>query len=313
MNTLFNKPERLLRHLEIGLFLGLIGGLSVARTIDETPSTWQRYFVTWLILSVFLIPVLLLVWYKPRLKQRLSPGKYLLVWLAGFVGYLSISLLIPLNLAGLTQSFFVSAAFSVLLLELLLEGNRYVQMQVRQRRFMQKFGLEKAIILSITLISVTLSAMAVSSLNIPEYHSPDRLLIGFVFDPAKIVGNFGDFLSFGLQFLLIYLSGYLFFYINSHFLVSYILKQRGLILYILSVLATIALLYPIIAQALLALPLNAVLGGIFSENAFKLENAFGALAIMLVSLPVVLALQWFNQNNRIVSLEKEKAQPNSIY
>ncbi len=39
-----------------------------------------------------------------------------------------------------------------------------------------------------------------------------------------------------------------------------------------------------------------------------MENAFGAIFILLLSLPVVLALQWSRQNNRIMALEKEKAE-----
>ncbi len=47
---------------------------------------------------------------------------------------------------------------------------------------------------------------------------------------------------------------------------------------------------------------------IFSVNHFLLENAYGAIIIILLSLPVVLALQWSRQNGRIMALEKEKAE-----
>jgi LytS/YehU family sensor histidine kinase len=55
------------------------------------------------------------------------------------------------------------------------------------------------------------------------------------------------------------------------------------------------------------LPFSKLLGGIFSQNPFVWENAFGAILILLISLPILLAVQWSRQNTRIVLLEKEKA------
>jgi LytS/YehU family sensor histidine kinase len=80
------------------------------------------------------------------------------------------------------------------------------------------------------------------------------------------------------------------------------------ILYCLAGLAVVGIVYPIIAQLLALLPMTARLGNIFAENPFAFENGFGAIVIILLSLPVVLALQWSKQNSRIISLEKEKAQ-----
>ena len=80
-------------------------------------------------------------------------------------------------------------------------------------------------------------------------------------------------------------------------------------IYILSLAVTIAVLYPLLAQFLILLPINKVFGReIFGSNPFDMENAMGAVAIMLISLPIVLALQWGKQNNQILSLEKEKSQ-----
>ncbi|WP_185731483.1 sensor histidine kinase [Larkinella rosea] len=309
-NTFIFKPERLLRHPEPWLFFGLASGISIGNSLTNRPTTWVTYLQSLLTVSLLLLPVLVVAWYKPVWKQQLSTRAYGQRWLACFAVYLPLGTVIfayttPFDLPN---SLFVIAGFYAFLLELLLESADYVQKQVRRRRWLQKFGLEKAIMASITLISVTLAAMAVSSMGNPTYDTKEQLLIAFVLDFGQIARHFGTFLFFTLQFLLMYLSGYLFFYVNSQLLVSHVLKQKGLIFYALSVLATIALLYPLVAQGLLALPVNDRLGGFFSSNPFQLENAFAALTIMLVSLPVVLALQWFNQNSRIVALEKEKAE-----
>ncbi|AOM81009.1 hypothetical protein BFS30_24995 [Pedobacter steynii] len=86
------------------------------------------------------------------------------------------------------------------------------------------------------------------------------------------------------------------------------MKNQGRVIYVLSVLATVGILYPLIGQFLISLPINSIMGGIISSNPFKMENAFSAMGIMVISLPIVLALQWARQNSQIISLEKEKTQ-----
>jgi sensor histidine kinase YesM len=195
-----------------------------------------------------------------------------------------------------------------ILLELLLVINAYYRKKIVKIKWMQGLSLEKAILISITIISIALSAMAVSSMDDPLYHNNGQLLIAFRFIPGKIVQHFGSFVSLTVQFLLIYLAGYLFILINSRFLIPKVLKQYGLITYILSMLTAVAFLYPPTAQILKILPINDLMGPIFPSNPFVMENAVAAISILLLSLPVLLSQQWTKQNNQIVSLEKEKAQ-----
>jgi sensor histidine kinase YesM len=209
--------------------------------------------------------------------------------------------------AARPSGLFVTSAICTIFLEMLLSANAYYQRRMRQGAWMRKIGLDKAVLISLLLISVILSAMAVSSLHDPAYHTKDRLLIGYEFSPGKILAHFGTFLAFIAQFLFMYLCGYLLYYLNSRWLVAKVLKQQGIMLYALSVLAMVAFLYPVLGQLLIWLPVNRVLGGMFRDDPFVFENAFSALAIILSTLPVVLAMQWAKQNNRIVSLEKEKS------
>jgi hypothetical protein len=125
---------------------------------------------------------------------------------------------------------------------------------------------------------------------------------------VSVFTYFGTFIGFVVQFVFMYLCGYFFFYVNDRLLVPMVLKKKGLVLYILAGMTVVAVTYPVISQLLLLLPINKRMGGIFMDNPFTLENAGGAILIILLSLPVVLAIQWSKQNNRIVSLEKEKVE-----
>ena len=311
MNTT-NHPsatrDLLYRYLDFLLFAGLWLWLGIFQVAELKQGFWGAFINTLLITGVVQLPGLVFAWFKPRLK---GTGQYSKAWIVCFLVALPAVTLCQLWLLPKPHDpfFIITAALSSFTLALLLIVNDYYRKQAKQIKWLKKIRLESAVLISLILIAVAISAMGVSSMGIPAYDKPNQLLIGYEFSPVKILTHWWTFLGFTAQFLFMYLMGYLFFFINSRVLVSRILKQKGLVMYILSVLVTMAFLYPVIGQLLTFLPINEVFGrSIFPDNPFSLENAFGVSGIMLISLPIVLALQWADQNTRIVSLEKEKAQ-----
>jgi hypothetical protein len=301
----------LTRHYETLLYIGLLCWVAISQVLEEGSGSWGDYLRLLLLLVLVLLPVLVFSWYKVQWKQSLSSEGYLLRW------FLCFGLYLPLVMFGISslvkpgsvyQFLLVIGAGCCLLLELLLVINTWYQQRLRQWKWIQRLSLEKSILISITFISLILAVMGVSSIGNPKYDMPDRLLLGFEFNLVRIFTHLGTFLSFTIQFLLMYLCGYFFFFINNRVLVPKILKPKGLILYCLGGLAMVGITYPLVAQLLTMLPINRVVGMIFSSNPFLMENGFGAIIIILLSLPVVLALQWGSQNNRIITLEKEKAE-----
>lgn len=300
-----------IKHQEFILLVGLILWLSIFHITETKLLEWSSYLYCALILGITLLPALTFALNKTHFRETLTAQHYTIYWCACFLLVQPVFTAFCISLApqNYAASLFIEASVAAIALEFLLILNFYYQKKAKEAKWLKKISLEKAVFLSLVLISLIIAAMGTSSLNNPEYHSKERLLIGFEFSLTKIVSNFGMFLSFFIQFLFMYLCGYLFFIINSRILVSHVLKQKGFILYGLSVLATIAILYPLLAQLLISLPINETLGrDIFSDHAFDLENAFGVLSIMLISLPIVLAMQWGKQNTHILSLEKEKSQ-----
>lgn len=304
LNFIFKRQDFLIT-------IGLILWFSIYNVLEKAGNIWITYFYSIAWLSFCLLPVLVFSFYKPELKAKLNKDKYLLYWLFSFLFLLPIFTLACsyFELGNFNEVIFIVAAIAAFILEVILIANQYYRKKVQHIKWIKKIGLENSVLITLILLSATISVMAVSSLNNPAYHTKERLLVGFEFDYLKILSHFGTFLSFFVQFLLMYLCGYLFFFINSRLLVSKILKEKGLLIYILSLAATIAILYPFLAQLLISLPINSVFGrDIFGTNPFDMENAMGAIVIMLISLPIVLALQWGKQNNQILSLEKEKSQ-----
>lgn len=305
MNEVNERPVFLVNRLEVLLLSGLLIWIGI---LGERPVTWEEYLINFGVLGLAQIPAFIFYWNKARWLQVLTRRQYIFYWLVCFCVLVpAITVLCVIFKPGERPGrlFVTSAAYS-LSLELLLSTLVFYQRRASRSEWLKKISLNRAVLVSLLFIAVTLSAMAVSSLDNPAYHTKDRLLIGFEFDLHKIITRFGVFLGFIVQFMSMYLCGFLLYYINSSLLVAKVLKQKGIVLYVISAFATIAILYPVMGQLLLLLPINHLLGGIFSDNPFILENAFGGLIIVFSTLPVVLAMQWAKQNNRIVSLEKEK-------
>ncbi|QNR85838.1 histidine kinase [Pedobacter riviphilus] len=291
--------------------VGLLLWIAIFNTYNLTTNIWLSYASCILALVFCLLPVLIFSFLKTRLKNVLSRNRYVAYWCTCFFILLPLftGIAFYLQIAKLDNAVFISTALAAVALEIMLIANQYYQKKVQHIKWIKKIGLENAVLITIILLAATISIMAVSSLENPIYQRKGFRLVGFEFNFKMLVFNFGTFLSFFSQFLIMYLCGYLLFLINSRLLVSKILKEKGLLIYLLTLSATIAVLYPLLAQILISLPINTVFGrSIFVTNPFELENAFGAFAIMLISLPIVLALQWGKQNNKILSLEKEKSQ-----
>jgi sensor histidine kinase YesM len=299
------------KYQDFFIFVGLLLWIAIFNTYSVTTNIWRTYASCILALGFCLLPVLIFSFLKTRLKNVLSRNRYVAHWCTCFFILLPLftDIAFYLQISKLDNAVFISTALAAVALEIMLIANQYYQKKVQHIKWIKKIGLENAVLITIILLAATISAMAVSSLDNPIYQRNGFRLVGFEFDIKLLLFNFGTFLGFFSQFLIMYLCGYLLFLINSRLLVSKILKEKGLFIYLLTLSAIIAVLYPLLAQLLISLPINTVFGrSIFVTNPFELENAFGAFAIMLISLPVVLALQWGKQNNRILSLEKEKSQ-----
>jgi len=310
MDNLAKRLTTVFKHQEFFIFIGLWLWIAIFFVLDSGVHTWANYLNYLLLIFPVLLPCLVFSWFRPYLLVNLTRKKFLRYWLLCFLGCLpAMAILFSLLFSKPYIGLFSLTASYALVLELLLSINNYLQQRIKHVKWIKKIRLENAVFISIVLFALTISVMAVSGIGNPKYDQKDNLLVGLEFDFYKVFIHFGTFISFFAQFLVMYLAGYLFFFIHNRFLVAKILKQRGLISYALSLLAIVAILYPVIAQLLLLLPINKIFGrDIFSSNPFDLENAFGVIGIMVLSLPIVLSLQWGQQNSQIIALEKEKSQ-----
>lgn len=291
------------------LYVGLFCWISIGFTIGQD-DPWGTYFRSFGALAGPWSPVLAATWVREGSGEgRFARGNRR-IWLGCFLGYLPMLLVVSgalLNPDQLMWPVVFTGGLCIATLECLLVVESQYIGRLRAVKWVRRLSLERAVLISITGLALLLGAMAVSSLDNPLYHSGKQLLIGFEIHFLKIAARFPTFIGYSLQLLIMYLAGYFFFYINSRWLVPRILKEQGILHYILYSAALIGVFYPFWGQLLASLPLSKVLGGVFSANPFVTENAFGAMLILLVSLPVLLAIQWARQNSLITALQHEKS------
>lgn len=300
--------QRYAEKLEFYLYLGLLQWIAISKAMAEQGSWWV-YLSSASVLLVSQVPVLLYSWKSAPVEGKFASGfREQSLWFGLYLPLLALVSQLPGPwLAPLRNTIFLGCLAS-LSLHVILLMNHHLTQWVFSRVWVQRLSLEKSVFISLSLIALILSAMAVSSLGLDRYDTAEQLLIGFEFNAFQILSRFPTFLSYAAQLLLMYLCGYLLFVLNNRLLVAQVLRQRGLLLYLLSCLAVVGLLYPFMAELLTRLPLSQRLGGLFSKNPFVWENAFAALMILLLSLPLLLAMQWSKQRAALLLLEKEKTQ-----
>ncbi|PSL23257.1 sensor histidine kinase [Dyadobacter jiangsuensis] len=291
------------------LYLGLFCWISIGFTIGRD-DYWETYAQSLLASLVLWSPVLAVTWVREGSGEGRFAGRNRRIWLGCFFGYLPILLVVSgaqLSPGQLIWPVVFTGGLCIAGLECVLVVESQYVGRLREVKWVRKLSLEKAVLMSITGLALLLGAMAVSSLDNPLYHSGKQLLVGFEIHFLKIAARFPTFLSYSLQLLVMYLAGYFFFYLNSRWLVPVVLKEQGILHYVLCSAALVGVFYPLWGQLLASLPFSKVLGGVFSANPFVAENAFGAMLILLISLPVLLAIQWARQNSLITALQHEKS------
>ncbi|WP_173002998.1 sensor histidine kinase [Chitinophaga sp. SYP-B3965] len=259
-------------------------------------TTWQQYLSSLAYYALLLLPIMAFTWFRQELKAKLAWWLYITAWLTVFAGY---GLLITTLTGGNTE---IATVFIVCCCQdLVLEANVY------HFKGLSKINLDAAILLGMVLLTGLGSAMAVSGIGDPRFDNNGLLLIGGVFSPAKIINSFALFLGFWLQFFLLWFTGFIIYYLNHYFLVPRLLKERGIVYYAAGAAGTVAILYPVLAQLIIWLPFNKRFQ-IVSSQAFDAENAWAVFAVLIGTLPVIVAIHWFRQHSRIASLEKQQVQ-----
>jgi len=295
------------------VYLALFFVLSAERATSLSPHTWPHYFSCLLVLVGLNAPILAFSYWREMLKSRLTPIYFWLLWAGTF-------LLIPIIIASLSQlrwkfhiplfgirDYFVMLAVVLPLLDIGLLVNALATRKGAIIAWLEKWGIDGTILIGIAFFSFLFSMMIVSNQELFD----ERELIMPSVDLRLVFRHFFRFLAYGFQFSLIYLSLYFFYLLNSRFLIPEILKKRGILLYAIGMAGGIALFFPILTQILVSLPLVRDANSLMPSESLVIFSELNAIIpgiVLITSLPLIVAFQWFKQNSEITKLEKQQVE-----
>lgn len=187
----------------------------------------------------------------------------------------------------------------ILLVELAILLSDNLKRGLLPMKWLEALGLEKVILLILVLLSLIGAGFTTFDYLFNTSLSGAN---------AALVGT-GVFLLDCLQLFLIYLVYYFFYYLNHYFLIPKIFKEKGIVYYGFSVAGLILLCYPVFVSVLSYLPLvQRMQFDRFTSttNIFSADGGGLPFVIMVLSVPVIIAYEWFRQDRELAVLEKEK-------
>ena len=275
-------------------------------------SDWWYFVVLLLQLTLFISPVLVFKNFtgkqnsklNSKLNIQLNKKLTILCWCLVFLGYPLLVLILENNLPELAALPFIQLETFVFIwiIEASLLFNKWLQSrQKKPLRF--KFTLDHGLF-ALTLIFSLFWAAVFAPLNDPIIESGHNMVI----DLKLVIFHWDNFLIYWAQIQLTYSIIFAYYYINRHILVNKVMARYGIFNYLWFTALFILFSYPLAAQLVLWLPLNSGEHTMIiseNQNPFDWQNGSFALAVMLTSLPVILALEWAQKSQQLAEMEKQ--------
>ena len=300
------------------IYLVLFLLFSALLTVSVMKDTWGNYGYYSSIFCVIYFPVLLFSYFRIQISNQLPKWGSRLLWVLCFIlhpllvyisrdGFLAFLFPIEQFTSGLDQiedlrvfrsGFLSTISISVIATEIVILINDYFKDWVKQNRFLQQVSLDTMLLFVLLLLAIFTGIY--STVEILE-GDPNRTW----WQPIYLIPYYA------MQVGIILFVYYLFYYLNDQLLIPLFLKSKGVVYYGFAAIGLILILYPISVLFLAYLPIvQDVPLSIFNPDTsiFAKDRASIPTVVILLSAPVIVAMQWYQQDNQIVSLQKQKSE-----
>jgi len=278
---------------------------------------WGNYLFYAGGLSFLYMPVLLYAFFREYLTKKLPAWLLSLLWFFTFIGYPFFLFLIRNSflpdlfpsdnylhgnedIPVFFYSFLLTVNASILATELAILFNTHFIIWLKNRRWFAQLDLDKMMLVLASLIVCFFTLWA--TIEQLEDNTIQGVFIVLKAIPFFVINLF--------QLALIGLGYYTFYYVNKNYLIPEILSKKGLVYYSFSMIGFILVVYPIFVSLIRYLPVIQELQvDLFTDNTrpFAKDRGFVPFLIMFFSVPVIVAMQWYEQSSQIANLEKEKS------
>ena len=308
MKSFFKHLHSFLTNNSLWIFMVLLLFFGFILTLLLNRHTISGYLYIGGMMWVTFAPVLLFSAFRNYLKSILPIWVFVLIWGLCFLIYpLSLAIIrvfvfedwafLPKEGWFLDQYFALLVGFFMLLTEIGLQLFNKREFQSWMNRFFSASMLEPTILLVLLLIAVIFSFANLDNWAVDNQE-------------ATRFRTIAVFFSFTIQYCIIFLCYYFFYFINHYYLIPQLLKPRGVLHYGFGMAGTILLFYPIWTWIIFQLPITSALqiNGFNDPNKLFPDDGGGIpFIIMVLTAPLIVSLKWFQQNHQIIALEKEKS------
>lgn len=283
--------------------------------VSMVKETWGNYLFYFLAISGLYFPILAYAFFRKRIVRQLSRGLNGILWgycflvhpvLVHLLRNYYFENLFPFDnfmygtedVASFRIAFGYTIGLSILATEIGIQLNGNLRNWWVKKQWSQRLGLDQLLLVLMVTWSVFFG-LATNFNMIGSFEGQGT---------SNIFLILWRLLYYGSQSFLILLVYYSFYYVNKHYLIPQFLSKKGVVYYGFSMVLVILLAYPILTQYMRLFPLHQLMveNSYFTQPFHRDRGLFPGL-IMILSVPVVVALQWFEQNSQIVNLEKEKS------
>ena len=299
MNIMTNLFTKMLLKNDVWVVWAMIVTISIGHF---SGSDWWSYLTALAKHSLIALPMLIFKWQNKTWKEAklLAVGVFLAYPLA-----VGICLLVFLKQEVNAVQSIISLLILIPALEVFSEF--FHTKQNNKNPLFSKWSLQRTILLVMAVLSLYLAMLIVSDLS--SWARANSVAESIHFE--KLVDNLGIWMWLSLQLFLLFFIGYIFFWLNSRYLVPLVLVKKGIVKYLIACIASVCLLYPVLIELYLLLPINYMGEPIIpavEANAFDWANGRVLLAVLLVSMPFIVISAWHEDNRKLTIKEKEHSQ-----
>lgn len=307
MKSIITNIEAFILNNDLWLHLSIIMGsafIFMQTSQEETPSNYLIWVGTF---SVLFASVLIFSFYRRRLLEKTKSIYYWTIWVfAGILFPLIFQLLASQTslLHGVDKqlNYFLIKNLDIIFAVLLptFTGIEIILFISRNKGPLIPFLAKLKPSLSVLFAYIILIALMTISLDVVQTK------LSMLSTMKSIV----FFFSCYLQFFLIYIVYFSFYYINHHLLYNKILKLRGPLSYLLSILALLLFLTPIINLYVNQFPVIHTIGlhtMAHAESIYDTMHYAIPAIILVLTFPLIIFIELNKKAKMVSELQKEKS------
>ena len=316
MNRYLKNITSFLLNHTVWIYLTLFLFFSHLLHVSMVKETWGNYVYYFFAIVGLYLPVVLYAFFRKRLSKILPNWLNSLLWIYCFILHPILLHILRSNYieglfpadnymhgnedkASFQVSFGYTIGLSVLATEMGIQFNGNLRQWFSRKKWSQRLGLDELLLVLVLFFSIAFGFAA--TIEMMERVGAVNL--------SNFMGNIPRWLYYSGQCFLAFMGYYGFYYVNKHYLIPQILGKKGMVHYGFMMVLTILIAYPILTQLIRFLPIvHEIPADAYTDlHPFAKDRGLFPAFIILISLPVIVAMQWFEQNSQIANLEKEKS------